>query len=1083
MVRVVSCHHFLSQDVFLSQNEPVAFCGAEGKFLVATTEHAVNVHDLDSRGNIFHSFPTIDLVKQITYCESGNYVATIENKASWHRSLITYVRIYFKWWIDVSGQTLKVRIAGCTPTNINSQSWNKTFEMVELPLEQSAIYIACCNKTSALAVSLGNIISVFGYSTKTDEVSKQKFHDFDHFVDISVPIMVKQVEIYENYFACMSENAVHVFKLVSQQDENGFNSSVSETQKDSKLELCDDDCIEWRFESCTYSGAYDKKWEEHIQSKLHSSSFPININFACIDKENEKFCNEESCELYGPLQTIRGCTIDVRLDSKIFEMLPTISSNINAVTLLFKQFVSKENGCSLSGLHLLPFYVAETSPDNFADPLNMAASQSEKSSFSNPWLGLLPVSSSSVRTIGCFFSTPQEGFLYDITNRTQFVSSYVYTSMLKGIAIESSLLHALTDTGLETYTVHLPHSVLSQVEKLDGVKNILPSFDETVCLLGLRPFLGVDHLSMSENHLILISSLEDSVANNVVENANSSTLYSLRKPSVVQVFSDLLEVAESNKSSSPATYYHLLSEAHMILRIEIFMHKTKTKEIESLYRKSCLLLADYFCCSDSYDKTTAVPYYHLSGLSPESVVQRMFDFYHENKHIKILKPMIHYMNSILFDEESGASLTLPQALADGILLSYSEESPEMLWKIILCSNFSGYKIDKAILILKRRLTSKRHPLSPISSAADTTALVYMLILKGSTDAAENMLLSLSKADLVTVLTNVHSKLWNGKTLSVFGKFVKCVRPDAFVELLLNDVDNKTVKVPEILDILQNDSPNVELHKVPLLKEFLEAVLSDKKNMPDVGSSVLTLLVKIYLKRLLESKNCITSNSSSSLSSNMISFASLFGSRPSWLNEMPPFYGKGISRTCMLTSSSGDTSADSCCCWNCNEDLLRLQSLLSYLGSNEDIKGLVLEFLYSAKEKKTDWVSLEVMCSNEAQAIKILIGMSPKALLPYAKENIGNDQKKWCTLFSLLHEHMKRLQDEDPQLEEYAQTFHGVLYHLAETLKPFEFLGLLPQGENPVFLPHVKRCIEKHQADQLKNKIVSLGQEIKSMMLH
>lgn len=71
MVRIVSCHHFLSQDVFLSQSEPVAFCCAQGKLLIATTQHVINVHDLESRGNVLHSFPTIDLVKQLIYCESG----------------------------------------------------------------------------------------------------------------------------------------------------------------------------------------------------------------------------------------------------------------------------------------------------------------------------------------------------------------------------------------------------------------------------------------------------------------------------------------------------------------------------------------------------------------------------------------------------------------------------------------------------------------------------------------------------------------------------------------------------------------------------------------------------------------------------------------------------------------------------------------------------------------------------------------------------------------------------------------------------------------------------------------------------
>ncbi|XP_035218056.1 uncharacterized protein LOC118191360 isoform X2 [Stegodyphus dumicola] len=284
-----------------------------------------------------------------------------------------------------------------------------------------------------------------------------------------------------------------------------------------------------------------------------------------------------------------------------------------------------------------------------------------------------------------------------------------------------------------------------------------------------------------------------------------------------------------------------------------------------------------------------------------------------------------------------------------------------------------------------------------------------------------------------------------------------VRPDAFVELLLNDVACKQMKVTKVLHVLQNESPDADLHSLPLLKDFLEAILSDKKMLSDVDSSVL-----------------------------VCSFAVLFGSRPAWLNEMPPFNGKGISRTCTLSQKCNKEKVNGqevdCCCWSCNEDLLRLQSLLSYLGPSDEVKELVLDFLCSAKEKKPSWLSLDVMCSSEAQAIKILIGMAPKALLPYAKEIIKADEKKWCMLFTLLHEHMKSLPEDHPLFEVYLETFHSVLAHLAETLKPVELLGLLPQEKDPIFVPYVKRCVDKHQANLLKDKIVSLGQEIKSMML-
>lgn len=289
----------------------------------------------------------------------GNYVATIESKTSWHRSLVTYVRIYFKWWIEVKGQPLKVRVAGGDAPNTNPQSWSKIFEMVELPLDTTAICISCCSKTSSLAVSLGNSISVFCYSLKVDPTSKQTFHDFDHFVDINVPIVVQDLKVCENYYVCMSDIAVHVFKIVGEKNEDKQKEEplppLEEDLPDS--ELYDEHFVEWRFESCTSSGYSDKRWEEHLKSKLHPKSFPISIHLPAIDKENEKFSSKEECEICGPVLTVRGCTVDVRLDPKVFEMFPSFSANLNAVTLLFRQFVSKEDSISLTGLQLVPLYL------------------------------------------------------------------------------------------------------------------------------------------------------------------------------------------------------------------------------------------------------------------------------------------------------------------------------------------------------------------------------------------------------------------------------------------------------------------------------------------------------------------------------------------------------------------------------------------------------------------------------------------------------------------------------------------------------------------------------------------------------
>ncbi|GIY65403.1 hermansky-Pudlak syndrome 3 [Caerostris extrusa] len=815
MVRVVSCHHFVSQDVFLSENEPTAFCGAQDKLLVSTVQHAVDVHDLDARGNVLHSFPTVDVVKQIIYCEAGNYVATIENKISWHRSLISYVRIYFKWWIDSNNQPLKVRIAGCAPIYDNSHSSIKTLEMVELPLEKPALCISSCNKTSTLAHS--------NNCSRTD--------------------------ICENYFACMSDKAIHIFKIACENEDANTSEAVS-TNLVIDSELCDENFVEWKFESCTSNGTSDKVWDEHLKSRLHPKSFPINLHFNAIDKANEIFSSKEACELYGPLLTLRGCPVDIRLDSKTFEMFPGIPSNIFAVTLLFRQFVFQERNSKLSALQFVPFYKLEVLQEGLADPLNAAAFKLENTSFVLPWLNLTSSPASSLKAIGCFFSTLQEGFLYNLTNKTQFVSCYNYTSTLKGVVLDCSLLHALTETGLETYTVHLPHSVFQELENVDDKKNIVPKPEDAVCLLGLRPFLGVDYLVKSDTHLVLVSSVEDSVSNTEPDGGIGSS----RKPEI----------------SSPLTYYHLLSEAHMILRTQIFF-ENHDKEIETSYRKSCLMLGDYFICNDPIQKLNSIPYYHLSQLSTENIIKRLLDFRHQLKLANVFQCLVFYMDSILFDQNPSPVLSLSQSAADSILSAYSEESPEMLWKVILCSNFEGYKLDKTILMLKRRLTNKRHPLSPISNAADTTALDYLLIQKGSSDAAQNMIMSLAKTDLVTIMASIDNKLWNGMNLTNFGKFLKQTRPDAFIELLLTYIEAKKFQVQEILQILQSESPNTDLHSVPLLKEFLEAILSDKSLSKHVDSSVLNLLVKIYLKRLLGYKEKSAASLSNTLSNSMGSF--------------------------------------------------------------------------------------------------------------------------------------------------------------------------------------------------------------------
>ena len=58
---------------------------------------------------------------------------------------------------------------------------------------------------------------------------------------------------------------------------------------------------------------------------------------------------------------------------------------------------------------------------------------------------------------------------------------------LSQVALESTVLHALTATGLETYTLRSGYYTVVEAERLDNRTNACPGgSDVPICLVGLR---------------------------------------------------------------------------------------------------------------------------------------------------------------------------------------------------------------------------------------------------------------------------------------------------------------------------------------------------------------------------------------------------------------------------------------------------------------------------------------------------------------------------------------------------------------------------------------------------------------------
>jgi hypothetical protein len=74
MVRVISVHHFASQDIHTCE-EPLAVTTAPNdRLLLALPQHAIEVRDLRKGGNVSHVFPTVDEVTHMIHCCNGLYI-------------------------------------------------------------------------------------------------------------------------------------------------------------------------------------------------------------------------------------------------------------------------------------------------------------------------------------------------------------------------------------------------------------------------------------------------------------------------------------------------------------------------------------------------------------------------------------------------------------------------------------------------------------------------------------------------------------------------------------------------------------------------------------------------------------------------------------------------------------------------------------------------------------------------------------------------------------------------------------------------------------------------------------------------
>lgn len=292
-----------------------------------------------------------------------------------------------------------------------------------------------------------------------------------------------------------------------------------------------------------------------------------------------------------------------------------------------------------------------------------------------------------------------------MTDETNFIATYPFTSPAINVAMNDYVIQVLTDRGIETYTHRIGHKLFScsyEYNLRDDLFPIeaCPRVDESICLIGLRPFLGVRQMLCTNDNLVLLANNISASATVVASTsdkydidmvADEWTIYNLLLPTPEQLYTDFEELAKSHLRESLSTYMNLMSEAHIIMRIAIefyriqqcdqksILKRYESIDCERVYLDSCLKLADFCVTSSNRDEyCLAFPYYTMAQISIESVFDRILSMNNINAK-RPLAGLVHTLKNMLIkfrhnSEDIGRLLT---NVRNSKMITFGEELIEL----------------------------------------------------------------------------------------------------------------------------------------------------------------------------------------------------------------------------------------------------------------------------------------------------------------------------------------------------------------------------------------------------------------------
>lgn len=428
-----------------------------------------------------------------------------------------------------------------------------------------------------MALSCDNRVIFYEFRLVKSETGRHEYIDF-----IEIPFHVEltfhptSIAFCEGIVCCMDHQFLNLFKI----QKVGEPRSISLSVDSFSSEIC----------------------SNQINTK-------DTLDFRTI--AHQKMLNKElfRVEMVSDMEDFGNCDIKPEVVTEMLIVLrghgeSELMNKYSIKSLLQLKMRSKfRSFCdSFSCLALKPIY--RVTEDNAVETENLFQSRYSK----------------GVISVALCVATQQDAYLYSFHNNDEWrhqpelLASYSFTSPVIDLVLDDTVLHALTETGVETYTLRIGQKIFYSSCEFFMSSNqeeiIRPNLDDPVCLVGIRPFIGMKRIFSSGSHVILLA--------NEASNMNEPTwtIYNLRKPRTETLYKNIEEFAMRFRADNPKMFLSLMHEAHVIVRLMVEtvrvipadeMNRQNLKAvplltfsstiepvIETIFVDSCRALADYF---------------------------------------------------------------------------------------------------------------------------------------------------------------------------------------------------------------------------------------------------------------------------------------------------------------------------------------------------------------------------------------------------------------------------------------------------------------------------------------------------------